>query len=614
MDVAADFILCLTPLSFFILAALALSLDKKPLSAFGHNIQAWALLSPTIFPLVFAALVGRALNFFARYRLEQGTSLGVLEQLVGSQTVFGAFWIQVVLQNINALGIFLILLWLISPLGGQASLRLIAQDKEVNAWSATFACINSTWQSSSFAQGFAQTLTGASINALYVGCMVAPLAIKTSAQDSWGNIKIPRFETYNQTVDDEGFSTVPEEGVDWISLLGQPVAGLKTGFDANFTLSTWYHDLKCSDLHKVPASSDWIRDMFGDTDAQYYNASNIWTKGGGYSSWLLWLIEDLSPGAYNPNKLNFIWLSKSGLINNVHDDAAELNYNETCLANCSLTATYVEAHIVCHGLSCKPTKIRSVPPPSSGWRGQLLWTVGGSTWTYFYKNLIGIDTRASHYTSSVTEHYIYGHVESPFQYGVSVMTANLGYLDMTNVPLPDFTRRLRTVLNTYYIASLAPQASTGTMSSASANATRLLDGEDSIQGGFYELKLMPAAATISSTTDIYRCDKTFFALAIISSAVLFITGVAGVVARYCCKGPDMLGYITSIVRHNPYTSLHTQNEALDTSELVRQSTKMFLRLEDVNEGTNDVGHIAISSLRKMSIRRARTQDPYRKYK
>lgn len=122
LDVAADVLLCLTPLSFFALAGIALNLDGKPLSALGDHVKAWALLSPTTFPLVFAAVVGRALNFFARLRLEQGSSLGVLEQLVGSQTVYGAVWVQVVLRNFNVLGVFLVLLWLVSPLGGQASL------------------------------------------------------------------------------------------------------------------------------------------------------------------------------------------------------------------------------------------------------------------------------------------------------------------------------------------------------------------------------------------------------------------------------------------------------------------------------------------------------------
>ena len=258
-------------------------------------------------------------------------------------------------------------------------------------------------------------------------------------------------------------------------------------------------------------------------------------------------------------------------------------------------------------------KDQKLPPPRSRWRRNLLETVGGSTstWTYFYQNLVGVDTRRARYTSSVTEHYVYGHVESPFQYGLGSVAPNPGYLDITKVPLSDFTRRLCMVLNTYYIASLAPQASTGTMSSA--NATRLFAGEDPIQGGFYDFNLLTVNAIVSSSTDVYRCDKTFFALAIISSAILFLTGVAGVVTQYCCKGPDMLSYVTSIVQHNPHTSFHTHNETLNTSELARQSKKMFLRLEDVNEGTDDVGHIAISMLRKTSIRQARIQDPYRKY-
>lgn len=609
LDVLGDIILCLTPLSFIILAGCAYSLDGKALSKFGRNIQAWSLLSPTIFPLAFAAVVGRAMTFFARYRLERGSSLGVLEQLIGSQTVFGAIWLQVVLRNFNALGVFLVLLWLVSPLGGQASLRLISQDQKVTEGSATLALVNISGQPSSFQQAFAQSLTGAPINALYIGSLVAPLDIKTGAQDTWGNIKIPRFETYNQTLDDEGFATVPEEDVDWISLLGLPVAGLDPSRDTNFTMTTWYHNMECSDMHKVPASSDWVRGISADDSEA--NASTIWATAGDYSSWLLWQVKDLRPGSDDSSRLNFIWLSKSGLINNV-DSTTALNYNETCLANCTLTYTYVEAQVECRGLNCKATKIRKgVRPPTTIWSEGLL-TISSSIWSYYSENLVETDTRAADRTSSVTEQYIYGHVESPFQYGVTAASAVLSYLDMTEIPLADFTRRLRTILNTYFIASLAPQASTGTMSSA--NAARLLSGEDKIQGGFYGLYLMPAAATTASSTDIYHCNKTFFGLAIVSSSILFITGVAGVVAKYWCRGPDMLGYVTSIVRHNPHTPLHPQNTTLDTSELARRSKKMFVRLEDVRDETeNTMGHIAISSLRKTSIRQARVLDPRRKY-
>lgn len=376
------------------------------------------------------------------------------------------------------------------------------------------ALVDSTGTISSFTQGFAQTLTGGSINALYVGSLVAPLSIKNGAQDTWGNIKVPRFETYNRTLDDEGYANLPDRGIDWISLLGWPVAGLESGFDSNFTMRTWYHDLDYSDMSKVPASSDWIRDNVDSSLVSQANASTIWGNNGHYSSWRLFLSEDLK--AYDPDKLKFGWFSKSGLVNNV-DFTTELNYDETCITQCSMTVTHVEVHVVCRGLSCQPKKIRRVPPPPD-WAGSLLNTVGSSKWTYFTENLVGFDTRAAGFTSSVTEHYIYGHVESPFQYSDSTNTdVRQGYLDMTDVQLPDFTRRLRTIPTTYYITSIAPGASTGTM--ASASATRLLSGEDRIPGGFYELSFTPVAATVSSSTDIYRCNKTFFALAIICSAI-----------------------------------------------------------------------------------------------
>lgn len=615
-DLSLDLLLCLAPLSFFALAGLAMTLNGKPLSTFGHNIQAWSLLAPTLFPLVFAAVVGRALESLARYKLERGTSLGVLEQLVGSQTVFAAIWIQLVLRTFNLLGVLLILLWLISPLGGQAGLRLLSEVKKVNVQDKTFAIVNGTSQISGFSAGFAQTLSGVSINALYSGCLVAPLAIKNGAQDTWGNIKIPRFETYNQTLDDEGFATIPEEDVDWVSLLGQPVAGLEKGFDSNFTMRTSYHDLQCSNLRKMPANSDWVGQTLGDS-AHGENAITIWGLSGQYSSWLLWLVEpDIADGSLggidDPNRNKFIWMSKSGLLSNVQEDTTVLNYHEACLADCSMTGSFFDAYVACHGLSCRVTKMKKAPPPPEPWGDDLLMTSHGFLFTYFWENLVGTDTRAQVRTSSVTEHYVYGHVESPYQYGVSNNGDNLVYLDMTEVPLSDFTRRLRQVLNTYYIASLAPQASTGTLSSA--NVSKLLKSGDQASGTFYPLSYMPTVATLSSSTDIYHCNRVFFALSIASSAILFITGLAGAVAKYCCRGPDVLGYVTSIVRHNPHTPLQTQTEAVDTSKLARQSKKMFLRLEDVNDGSSHVGHIAISSKRRTSLGQARTQDPRRLYR
>ena len=62
---------------FLILAILAKDLDGREISGYGQNVNEWTLLSPTIFPLVFAAVAGRSLRNLARYRLERGCTIKV---------------------------------------------------------------------------------------------------------------------------------------------------------------------------------------------------------------------------------------------------------------------------------------------------------------------------------------------------------------------------------------------------------------------------------------------------------------------------------------------------------------------------------------------------------
>jgi hypothetical protein len=59
------------------LAALAYRLDGEENLARGRKIQEAILLSPTLFPLAFAALGGRSLKKIALWRAQEGTTLGV---------------------------------------------------------------------------------------------------------------------------------------------------------------------------------------------------------------------------------------------------------------------------------------------------------------------------------------------------------------------------------------------------------------------------------------------------------------------------------------------------------------------------------------------------------
>lgn len=76
-----ELLVCLAPVAFLILAGLAKGLDGREISGYGKNIHEWTLLSPTIFPLVFAAVVGLSLRNVARYKLERGCRLQVVPNL-----------------------------------------------------------------------------------------------------------------------------------------------------------------------------------------------------------------------------------------------------------------------------------------------------------------------------------------------------------------------------------------------------------------------------------------------------------------------------------------------------------------------------------------------------
>jgi hypothetical protein len=64
---------------FPVIAVLCLLLDGHPISPYGENIKAITLLSPTIFPVVYAAIFGKVLRRIGLFKAERSSTLGVSE-------------------------------------------------------------------------------------------------------------------------------------------------------------------------------------------------------------------------------------------------------------------------------------------------------------------------------------------------------------------------------------------------------------------------------------------------------------------------------------------------------------------------------------------------------
>lgn len=59
------------------LAIFAGYLDRKRISPFGEKVERAIQISPTVFPVVFAALIGRFFRAAGLYKAERGSTLSV---------------------------------------------------------------------------------------------------------------------------------------------------------------------------------------------------------------------------------------------------------------------------------------------------------------------------------------------------------------------------------------------------------------------------------------------------------------------------------------------------------------------------------------------------------
>jgi hypothetical protein len=99
-----------------------------------------------VFPIVFASILGRATHAIMLWRLERkgGERLGVLDTLAASTSFTNSVITQFRLRSINLLGLLLIVLWALSPIGGQATLRQISIGTKITTHPAQCVSIQGT--------------------------------------------------------------------------------------------------------------------------------------------------------------------------------------------------------------------------------------------------------------------------------------------------------------------------------------------------------------------------------------------------------------------------------------------------------------------------------------
>ena len=479
-----------------------------------------------------------------------------LEQLMGSLTIFGTVELQFLLRTFDLLGIGLIALWALSPLGGQASLRLLGLGKQPTSSTQNVSYL-SPESVSILAQG-ADVISslGFSTNALYLSALFTPPATQASAVDTW---KIPTIEKLESTSksDADGWYRVFPENASYSSLVGLPIDGIKKSGSYHFYVECLYMALDCPTV----------------SDSTLVNG----TSRGGFS--LNFVTDDPRNLLLYPNQTSYPsvkpWGVNFSAVSNIESD-------DSFITNCTLTRSSVESNITCDDGSCSVTQIRrsrfDQRPPGYT---PLSYGIGAAGLETYWPMSGGSGEHPG--SSTPTEYFI----SDPTMNSLSTSIAS-GGVSLKGLSADLFSERFSLVFNTYWQCSLVPWYQTGNFPS---NASAL--NHDSFDMNYMGI-FNTTTTTVTTFTDIYVCNKIWAAILLIASTVLLLCGIGGAVAKHMARGPKILGYVSTMTRDNPYIDLPPGGCTLDGLERARLLKDVEVKVQDVcAEG--GVGHIALGS-------------------
>jgi hypothetical protein len=501
---------------------------------------------------MFSAIVGRFLTAFTAWRLERGMEVAAVEYITGSRTVFGAISTPFRLRLLHNTLPLLLILWVLSPLGGQASLRVVFLTdltEEVRVYYLD-----------SLTQMFSGTVSiyEDTIKAVFISALLAPVSTKEGYRDLFGNLKVPLLEEYNagpQFADGEGwYTTETEQTPAYSSLIGLPIMGLPAEGTTALNIETSYMYSDCL-----------LTQRDDDTSGLNYTSCH----NGLYKGMTLALDADPEFNASDPSTApRKIWFgSMAGALT----------------AECSLTTTYVEIRHLCNGNSCAPAAIRRSKLPHKPATTTWLDGLSSNEWRlpvpiFFCSGFINATDMGtiSPYRRSVLERYL-ANPDTAFS-DVEGSTAPLA--DLANLSNHIFSRRFTQVMNTYWLAATAPV-------SVSGNFTIPYPGYGH---GF----VSNTTSEWRTTKDVLDYDTTWLVVLMVSSLVMLAAGIATVVLNLMRRGPEVLDSFTSMLRDNPYVHENTGASTEDASEKVRRLRKTRVMLGDVHP-LEMTGHVAVTT-------------------
>ncbi|KAL6412031.1 hypothetical protein AUP68_04411 [Ilyonectria robusta] len=562
----------LLPLILLTFLGFLIWINNEPIDEYYNRYQNALTVLASAFPILFAFVLGRLFFQIACWKLENGATLGVLEQLMGSRTFGATLATHYQLRIFNLSGLALLTIWSLSPLGGQSLLRIL------NVESRNF---NSTGYYFDNTRSFPFSGEQFFVDSAYDNALFAPSSVIEGPMDIWGNVKIPFFQGTSVGLDDEDWRELSREDThQYSSLVGIPATNISTG-NTTFSIQSSYIDLVCTpytaDLLNSCASSFFPYEIalhdtsfpFGTETGQILNGT--WngfqhnSTAEHFIDWNLaldrfvdrrWWNNSVSLGSFEnetgieaePTHLLFqARINISACSSNDANGNNDYERVQIGRTKCRVLQKYVESRVKCsrnlHASRGECSVIAQRKSKKEQPSENL--SVLSHPYSFYYLSDFfptSISTRFPPITNPTLVYLRSGSIDDLHdRWGLLPLLQDVGSGDLS--------MRLSQVINTYILLSqVGFQISSGSFEARSRNSI----GE--------------VTKMETQTTDqlyVYNISWQWMVASLVSCIVLLFGGVFGVLFTHLVRGPETLGYVSTILRDSMYVDIPLGTERME---------------------------------------------------
>jgi hypothetical protein len=375
---------------------------------------------------------------------------------------------------------------------------------------------------------------------------------------TWEEAKHNRSREFIERIESDQYGrwydvTAP---IAYTSLLGIPVVGVPTSANMTFTAISSYWTVGCEAFTYLENSSMWPAAM---------NSSP----------------PTLARGPTTPSFDIFWsdWSDWNGRIRIEFDYVSKISLYNFVTARCAASFQVVESEINCVASRCGVQRMREINRPKI--HAPEDWT-GASPFIRLFRLMTeGMPgTGLGHGQQSVTtSELVEQWIMSPDL--ATWMTDKREFVNLSNLSNGTFSERLQMAINTYWDSTIGLRYRMGGLT---------LDDIRDSNITWYSSPMN----TTSYEGEQYACNTVFAIITIAVSWFLFMAANISIVLGIVTKTPDILGYVSTCARDNPYFRKHVASH-LDGLEAARALRDVRVMIGDVRR-QDDVGHIAFASM------------------